>query len=242
MSNARDRLQRLHDTLRERLGHRLVRLEMDGGEVTAQVEPEHLVEVCRNLRDDEALRFEQMMDLAGIDYLEYGLSEWTTEASTTTGFSRGVEPAHHARFKFDDLPERRHEGPRFAVAYQLLSVTHNWRLRLKVYCADDAFPMLPSVVSVWSSADWYEREAFDLFGIVFDGHPDLRRILTDYGFIGHPFRKDFPLVGTVEMRYDPEQQRVVYEPVSIQPRVLVPRVIREDARCTDFGPEEAGDA
>ncbi len=242
MSHVPDRLQPLHDRLQDRLGDRIERLERRRGELIVQVAPEHLLEACRTLRDDEALRFEQLMDLAGLDYLEYGLSEWSTEDSSTTGFSRGVQPAQHARFKFDDLPERRREGPRFAVAYQLLSITHNWRLRLKAFCADDAFPMMPSVVGVWNSANWYEREAFDLYGIVFDGHPDLRRILTDYGFIGHPFRKDFPLVGTVEMRYDPEQARVVYQPVSIEPRVLVPRVIREDARCDDAASQEAGDA
>jgi NADH-quinone oxidoreductase subunit C len=242
MSQAQNRLQRLQERLRESLGDRIQALESARGEVMVQVAPDDLVQVCHTLRDDPDLRFEQLMDLAGVDYLEYGLAEWSTQQASTTGFSRGVQPAHHARFKFDDLPPRRREGPRFAVAYQLLSVTHNWRLRLKVFCADDDFPMVPSVVSVWSSANWYEREAFDLFGIVFDGHPDLRRILTDYGFVGHPFRKDFPLVGTVEMRYDPEQRRVIYEPVSIEPRVLVPRVIRSDARCADTSSEEAGDA
>ncbi len=242
MAQTPERLRRLEAALRDRLGGRIMALTPDRGELTIQLAPRDLPQACRRLRDDPELRFEQLMDLAGVDYLEYGLAEWSTDEATSTGFSRGVRSAQHARFKFGDLPERGREGPRFAVVYQLLSVSHNWRLRLKVFCEDDAFPVVPSVVAVWSSANWYEREAFDLYGIVFDGHPDLRRILTDYGFVGHPFRKDFPLVGTVEMRYDPEQQRVIYEPVSIEPRVLVPRVIRADARCQRAAPEESGDA
>ena len=135
------------------------------------------------------------------------------------------------------------EGRRFAVVYHLLSYRHNWRIRLRVFASDDDFPVLPSVVNIWRVADWYEREAFDLFGILFTDHPDLRRILTDYGFVGHPFRKDFPLVGHVEMRYDPEKERVVYEPVSIEPRVLVPKVKRDDHRyLSDQGSEETPNA
>jgi NADH-quinone oxidoreductase subunit C len=192
------------------------------GELTLEVAPGDLLEVAGVLRDDPALRFELLMDVCGVDYLEYGRDQWRTQSSTGIGFSRGVSG--------DEPVERPHTGTRFAVVYHLLSVTHNVRLRLRVYCADDAQPSVDSLVSVWSSADWFEREAFDLYGILFKGHPDLRRILTDYGFIGHPFRKDFPLIGNVEVRYDPEKRRVVYQPVSIEERTLVPKVIREDHR------------
>ena len=167
------------------------------------------------------MAFEQLIDLSGVDYLDYGRDEWNTETATGTGFSRGVEQAGRA------APEG---ARRFAVAYHLLSVTTNRRLRLRAWCEAGEPPMIDSVIEVWKAADWYEREAFDLYGIVFRGHPDLRRMLTDYGFIGHPFRKDFPLIGNVEVRYDPAKGRVVYEPVSIEPRTLVPRVIRDDNR------------
>lgn len=173
-----------------------VSLEIRLGEATLSARPENLVQFCRILRDHPALKFEQLIDLCGVDYKDFGEGIW--------------------------------EGQRFAAVYHLLSLTHNQRLRVKVFAADDDFPILPSVVDIWPAANWYEREAFDLFGILFEGHPDLRRILTDYGFIGHPFRKDFPLSGTVEMRYDPEQRRVIYQPVSIEERELVPRVIREE--------------
>ncbi len=163
------------------------------------------------------------MDVCGVDYLEHGCAEWKTEHATVSGFSRGV--ARGMECVDQAAPSRR-----FAVVYHLLSIALNQRLRLKVFCADDLQPMVDSVTSVWASADWFEREAFDLFGILFKGHPDLRRLLTDYGFIGHPFRKDFPLIGNVEVRYDPEKARVVYQPVSIEPRVLVPKVIRHDNR------------
>ena len=166
------------------------------GELTLTVASENLEMICRTLRDHPKLKFEQLIDLCGVDFQDYGEGIWA--------------------------------GRRFAAVYHLLSVTLNQRLRLKVFAADDDFPILPSVIGIWPAANWYEREAFDLFGILFEGHPDLRRILTDYGFIGHPFRKDFPLSGTVEMRYDPEQKRVVYQPVSIEERELVPRVIREE--------------
>jgi NADH-quinone oxidoreductase subunit C len=190
------------------------------GEVTVVVPAERLLEVCWILRDHEALRFEQLIDLCGVDYAAYGKAEWETDEASTTGFGRGV----------DREPDLALDDPkRFAVAYHLLSLVHNRRLRLRVY-AGGAAPMVDSVIPVWASANWFEREAFDLLGILFRGHPDLRRILTDYGFVGHPFRKDFPLSGQVEMRYDAEQRRVIYEPVSIEPRVLVPKVIREDSR------------
>ncbi|MBV8618314.1 MAG: NADH-quinone oxidoreductase subunit C, partial [Curvibacter sp.] len=162
------------------------------------------------------------MDLAGVDYHEFRKDDWTTHSATSTGFSR-------ARLEQEvDVPPLPVGGARFAIAYQLLSITHNRRLRLAVRCADSAEPVVDSVVEVWASANWFEREAFDLFGILFRGHPDLRRILTDYGFIGHPFRKDFPISGHVEMRYDAERRRVVYEPVTIEPREITPRIIRED--------------
>ncbi|HET7757436.1 MAG TPA: NADH-quinone oxidoreductase subunit C, partial [Steroidobacteraceae bacterium] len=190
-------------------------------ELAYEVEAAELLGVCRVLRDAPELRFAMLMDLAGVDYLHYGRDEWQTSSATGTGFSRG----RVARAAPDPL-----EPGRFAVVYQLLSIAHNRRLRLRVKCPDSAAPGVDSVVEVWAGANWYEREAFDLFGIVFRGHPDLRRILTDYGFIGHPFRKDFPLIGNVEVQYDPERRRVVYRPVSITPRVLVPKVIRHDHR------------
>ena len=166
------------------------------GEITITIRAADHLEVCRRLRDDEALGFDTLIDLCGVDYLNFGEGNWS--------------------------------GQRFAAVSHLLSVTRNWRLRVRTFCADDDFPVVPSLIDVWPAVGWYEREAFDLFGIVFDGHPDLRRILTDYGFVGHPFRKDFPVSGYVEMRYDPEQKRVVYQPVTIEPRENVPRVIREE--------------
>jgi NADH-quinone oxidoreductase subunit C len=190
-------------------------------ELAYEVEAGELLGVCHTLRDAPELRFEMLMDLAGVDYLHYGRDEWQTESATGSGFSRG----RVARAAPD--PD---EPGRLAVVYQLLSITHNRRVRLRVKCPDSAAPAVDSVVDVWASANWFEREAFDLFGIVFRGHPDLRRILTDYGFIGHPFRKDFPLIGNVEVQYDPDKRRVVYRPVSITPRVLVPKVIRHDHR------------
>jgi NADH-quinone oxidoreductase subunit C len=193
------------------------------GELTLLVPSDHLPEVARKLRDHRDLRFEQLIDLCGADYSAYGRSEWSTLDASTTGFGRGVERG------FDAEPD---DPKRFAVVYHLLSLTHNRRLRVRVF-ADGVQPMVDSVTSVWTCADWFEREAFDLFGILFRGHPDLRRILTDYGFIGYPFRKDFPLSGQVEMRYDPEQGRVVYQPVTIEPRTLVPRVVRADSRYED---------
>jgi len=167
------------------------------------------------------LRFEMLMDVAGVDFLDYGRAEWQTQAATHSGFSRGVNRGATRAY----VP-----GARYAVVYQLLSITCNTRLRLRAKCEGGDEPIVDSLVGVWASADWFEREAFDLFGILFRGHPDLRRLLTDYGFIGHPFRKDFPLIGNVEVRYDPEKQRVVYEPVTIEPRLTVPRVIRDDNR------------
>jgi NADH-quinone oxidoreductase subunit C len=201
------------------------------GEVTLLVPPDLLLEVARKLRDQRELRFEQLIDLCGVDYAAYGRSEWATVDASTTGFGRGVEGGFQAEA---DDPKR------FAVVYHLLSLAHNRRLRMRVF-AGGTQPMVDSVISVWRCADWFEREAFDLFGILFRGHPDLRRILTDYGFIGHPFRKDFPLSGQVEMRYDPEQGRVVYQPVTIEPRTLVPRVVRSDSRYEGGQAKETND-
>jgi len=207
----------------EQLGARATRVAALPGELAFEVDTSALVEVCGALRDAPSLCFELLADLAGIDHLHYGHDEWTTHAATATGFGRGVTREGERE---DAQPAAR----RFAVVYHVLSVRHNRRLRLRAWCEAGEPPLIDSVTDVWPVANWYEREAFDLYGILFRGHPDLRRILTDYGFIGHPFRKDFPLIGHVEVRYDPEQQRVVYEPVSIEPRVLVPRVIRDDNR------------
>ncbi|MCL4115176.1 UNVERIFIED_CONTAM: hypothetical protein GTU68_035906 [Idotea baltica] len=212
-------LQALSAHISGALANKIQKSEIALNELTLDLAAKDLIEVTSFLRDDESCAFEQLIDVCGVDYLSYGDSEWDVGGS---GFTRGV--------KHEDKPE--FEGKRFAVVTHLLSIKNNQRIRLKVYCDDNEFPLVDSLTEVWSSANWFEREAFDLFGIMFNGHPDLRRILTDYGFSGHPFRKDFPLIGQVEMRYDEEQERVVYEPVSIEPRTLVPRIIREDGRFT----------
>jgi NADH-quinone oxidoreductase subunit C len=214
------RIQATRQALANRFGERVRPGAALAGEIAIDVPAADLVAVCKELRDAPDLAFEQLVDLSGIDYLDFGRSEWTTGEATSSGFSRGVE-----RTALEEAPAG--EG-RFAVSYQLLSVSRNTRLRVRCLCPAGEPPMVDSVSEVWASADWYEREAFDLFGILFRGHPDLRRILTDYGFIGHPFRKDFPLSGRVEVRYDPARERVVYEPVSIEPRVTVPKVIRKE--------------
>ncbi len=213
-------IEALARTIEERVSgvRRMPALAQD---LAYESEPEQLLTVCRALRDTPELRYEMLMDVSGVDYLSYGREEWLTTAATRSGFSRGRQASPPAD---PDMPGR------FAVVYQLLSITHNTRLRLRVTCPDTREPIVDSVVEVWAGANWFERETFDLFGIMFRGHPDLRRILTDYGFIGHPFRKDFPLIGNVETRYDPEKKRVVYQPVSIVPRVLAPKVIRHDNR------------
>lgn len=190
------KLESLEIALRSALGESIGDLAVALGEVTLLVSATDYLSVMRVLRDHEDLRFEELIDLCGVDYSTYGDGAWA--------------------------------GKRFAVVSHLLSLTHNWRLRVRVFAPDDDFPLLASLVDIWNSANWYEREAFDFFGILFDGHNDLRRILTDYGFIGHPFRKDFPVSGYVEMRYDPEQKRVIYQPVTIEPREITPRVIREE--------------
>jgi NADH-quinone oxidoreductase subunit C len=214
-------IKTLAEKVDARLPGVLTRVPSLPDELAYEVPPEKLKEVCLSLRDSPDLKFEILVDVAGIDYLDYGTTEWKTYSATTSGFSRGVNR---------DSPRKPHDGARFAVAYHLLSITHNQRLRLRSRCVDAEDPIIDSVVDIWPGANWFEREAFDLFGILFTGHPDLRRILTDYGFIGHPFRKDFPLIGNVEVRYDADKQRVVYEPVSIEPRILVPKVIRDDNR------------
>ena len=206
------------------------------GEVTVEVSKDRITEVATALRDK--FGFEILVDLCGVDYLGYGHSEWETHGATDNGFSRGV----NRDVIVPDADTIYHEK-RFAVVYHLLSISRNLRVRVRVYCGESNPPIVPSVVDIWSSANWYEREAYDLFGIMFEGHPDLRRILTDYGFIGHPFRKDFPLSGNLEVIYDEEQERVVYQPVSIEPRTLVPRVIRDDSRYTpDSNQSSPGEA
>jgi NADH-quinone oxidoreductase subunit C len=228
------RLEALTAALDRALGARIAARNAAHGELTIEIAAADVPAVMPLLKTDEALAFTQMSDLAGVDYLSYGEADWQTRAATSSGFSRGVSRgAVHA-----DGDETR----RFAVVYQLLSVTHNHRLRVKVY-PQGTPPRVDSVAGVWPVANWFEREAFDLFGILFDGHPDLRRILTDYGFIGHPFRKDFPLEGHVEVRYDPDKGRVVNQPVTIEPRTLVPRVIREEDWLHSSQPvSESGDA
>lgn len=232
-----DSTQQLADALRAALGDQVDVVNVEYGEVTLEVSPENLIEVATTLRDDH--EFQQLIDLCGVDYSQFGRDEWQTEEASRAGFSRGVDAVSTTgRLQFgDDLDSVSQQGRRFAAIYHLISYARNQRLRLRVFAPDDDFPVVPTVTTVWQVANWYEREAFDLYGILFTGHPDLRRILTDYGFVGHPFRKDFPLVGHVEMRYDPERERVVYEPVSIEPRVLVPRVTREDHRYIVDEPE-----
>jgi NADH-quinone oxidoreductase subunit C len=190
------KLEHLSSQLKLALNDQLALINAALGEITIECNAEDLVAVCTKLRNHGELKFEQLIDLCGVDYSEYGEGKW--------------------------------QGARYAVVLHLLSVSLNQRVRLKVFAKDDEFPVLPTLVEVWPAANWFEREAFDLFGIMFENHPDLRRILTDYGFIGHPFRKDFPMIGNVEMRYDPEQQRVIYQPVSIEMRNNVPRIIRDE--------------
>ncbi|HYA19265.1 MAG TPA: NADH-quinone oxidoreductase subunit C [Burkholderiales bacterium] len=189
-------LETLTTQLKNVLGGRIIKISEAVGEITVTVNSADWLSVARALRDDPSLNFEQLIDLCGVDYRDYGDGAWT--------------------------------GPRFAVVCHLLSLSHNWRVRVKAFAENEQLPVFDSLISIWPSVNWFEREAFDLLGIMFTGHPDLRRILTDYGFVGHPFRKDFPLSGNVEMRYDPDQQRVIYQPVSIEPREEVPRIVREE--------------
>jgi NADH-quinone oxidoreductase subunit C len=217
------RLEALAQAIMSALPGKLTGVANHVGELTYEVAADELLATAAVLRDAPDLKFEMCMDVCGVDYLAHGRDEWNTQNATSSGFSRGV--ARGAQRAADLAP-----GRRFAAVYHLLSISLNQRLRLRVFCADDDQPMVDSVTGIWAGANWFEREAFDLFGILFKGHPDLRRLLTDYGFIGHPFRKDFPLSGNVEVRYDPEKGRVVYQPVTIDPRVLVPKVIRHDNR------------
>jgi len=227
-----DSSRQLAEQLQNRFGEKLLANIDALDEVTIEVAGDDLIEVATALRDEAAFCFEMLLDVSGVDYANYAKDEWATEESTTSGYSRGVTAATAGRLTAvteDLVVEKSRSAKRFAAVYHLLSIANNRRLRVRVYAPDDGLPVVPSIIPVWNSADWYEREAFDLFGILFDGHPDLRRLLTDYGFIGHPFRKDFPLSGNVEVIYDAEKQRVVYQPVSIEPRVLVPKVIRAPA-------------
>lgn len=224
-----DNTTQLAEQLQDRLGESLQDIAVATGEVTIEVSPDNLIEVATLLRDAAEFAFEILLDVCGVDYAHYGKDEWATEETSSSGFSRGVEEQTAGRLPAvtgDLVVEQSRSPRRFASVMHLLSIRNNRRLRVRVYAPDDGLPVIPSVTSIWSSADWYEREAFDLYGILYEGHSDLRRLLTDYGFIGHPFRKDFPLSGNVEVIYDPEKQRVVYQPVSIEPRVLVPKVIR----------------
>lgn len=204
------------------LGDSVVSSNIALDELTIEVAPNNAFNAFKHLRDE--LGFEQLIDLCGVDYLDYGQANWETMTAVNSGFSRGVFD-----FAEEDSSEAESMERRFAVVYHLLSVSNNQRVRVKVYPETTQMPTVDSVIDIWSVANWFEREAFDLFGILFKGHPDLRRILTDYGFVGHPLRKDFPLVGNVEMRYDADKGRVIYEPVSIENRVNVPRVIRKQS-------------
>jgi len=239
----------LANELTARFGEAAVRVALPHGEVTLEVAASDWLAACKALREE--FGFDTFIDLCGVDYLGYGDDEWDTDGVSAEGFSRGVEGRGPGRFKWGEQPshqvaepqavaEDSLEGKRYAAVLHLLSVKRNLRLRVRTFAADNSLPVVASVTGIWPGSNWFEREAFDLFGIIFEGHPDLRRILTDYGFVGHPFRKDFPLIGNVEVRYDAEKKRVVYEPVtSVQPRVGVPRVIRDDARFATAAGEAA---
>lgn len=237
------RIEILTAALQVALGDKLSSVTARSGEVTAVVKAAELSAAATLLRDAPELKFEQLIDLCGVDYSAYGegLHDGAPAGSEQgsrlrdanvreSGAAPSITDAASASgvTSPEGAPVLPSGGARFAVVYHLLSITHNWRLRLRAFAADDDFPVVDSVVGIWPSANWYEREAFDLLGIMFTGHPDLRRILTDYGFVGHPFRKDFPVSGNVEMRYDPDQQRVIYQPVTIEPREIVPRIVREE--------------
>jgi len=217
------RYEALASRIATRFGSRLIQVPSTCGELTFEVSRDDLQTAARALRDEPEFDFQMLIDLCGVDYLAFGQAEWETGEATNTGFSR-------AREVIVPPAESTFDGRRFAVVYHLLSLSGNYRLRLRTYTGAANPPVVPSLVGIWQAADWYEREAFDLYGILFEGHPDLRRLLTDYGFIGHPFRKDFPISGNVEVRYDPDKGRVVYQPVTIEPRTLVPKIIRDDNR------------
>jgi len=202
-------------------------IKLDCDVITLIINQDSLLTTMKILKENEELNFQQLTDLCAVDYSQFKNTEWKTTNATSTGYSRGVKSDTHGRIKFGDNIQKEDINDRFCIIYHLLSLTNNSRIRVKAFIKEEP-PIIPSVTSVWDAANWYEREAFDLFGILFEGHPDLRRILTDYGFIGYPFRKDFPLIGNTQVRYDPELKRVIYEPVDIEPRVLVPKVIRKD--------------
>ena len=240
----------LANELAARFGEAAVQVALPRGEVTLEVAAGEWLAACTTLRDE--FGFDTFIDLCGVDYLSYGDDEWDTDGVSAQGFSRGVEGQGPGRFKWTEQPSHQVadpqgiavdalEGKRYAAVLHLLSVRNNTRVRVRCFAADNSLPVVPSLVGIWAGVNWFEREAFDLYGIIFEGHPDLRRILTDYGFVGHPFRKDFPLIGNVEVRYDEEKKRVVYEPVtSVEPRVGVPRVIRDDARFATAEGERGG--
>jgi NADH-quinone oxidoreductase subunit C len=243
--------RQLAEQIQKRFGEQADAVIDAAGEVTLELAGDRLREVATALRDEPAFAFEILIDVCGVDYFNYGRDEWATGETTASGFSRGVEACTAGRLTTvteDLVVEKPGSARRFAAVYHLLSIRNNRRLRLRVFAPNDDLPRVPSVIDIWNSANWYEREAFDLYGILFDGHPDLRRLLTDYGFIGHPFRKDFPLSGNVEVIYDAEKKRVIYQPVSIEPRVLVPKVIRaEGVETVDLmqvadAPEPAAEA
>ncbi|HIO91461.1 MAG TPA: NADH-quinone oxidoreductase subunit C [Leucothrix mucor] len=232
MINTSPMIEALQAELSSSLADKIQNAVIAFNELTIEIAATDLVGVAQQLRDSHG--FAQLIDLCAVDYLSYGESEWDADVS---GFSRGVKRDDLFDFGRDsksDANSSMEDGRRYAVVIHLLSVENNNRVRVKIFCEDNDMPMMDSVNDVWNSANWFEREAFDLFGVIFVNHPDLRRILTDYGFVGHPFRKDFPLIGQVEMRYDEELKRVVYEPVSIEPRVLVPRVIRASEGTLDI--------
>ena len=212
-------LETLQTQLQERFANLSIKYNIAYKELTIEVVAANIIEVSQALRN--RFDFEELIDLCGVDYSQYKQADWETKNASSSGFTRGVTKG---------IQQINVETPRYAVVYHLLSIKNNQRIRMRAFVEDEESPRIDSVISVWNSANWYEREAFDLMGILFAGHPDLRRILTDYDFIGHPLRKDFPVSGHVEMRYDPEKKRVIYEPVSIEPRTLVPRVIRDDNR------------
>ena len=220
-----DRLDSLAARIDARFGEQVNRVASTCRELTYELDKDDLIKVATALRNETEFGFEMLMDVCGVDYLTYGMDEWTTNSASDTGFSRGVERESVILDEADEFDPKR-----FAVVYHLLSIQNNIRLRLRVYTGIDNPPIVKSVVDIWNSANWFEREVFDLYGILFEGHPDLRRILTDYGFIGHPFRKDFPMIGNVEVSYAAAEGRVAYKPVSIEARTLVPRVIRDDNR------------
>lgn len=218
------KVTQLEQAIIKQLGEKITSVQLQHEELTLEVEKEQLRELLLVLRDGPDFCFEQLIDLCAVDYLQFGAYDWETDSATLSGFSRGVEQQER-------IVTEPHKS-RFAVVYHLLSLAHNRRIRVKCYLSENNL-MLDSVCDIWKVADWFEREAYDFYGVLFSGHPDLRRILTDYGFIGHPFRKDFPLSGQVEMRYDAALGKVIYESVDIEPRVLVPKVIRADNRYSE---------